>query len=101
VGADTITALERLRVDVAFLGTNGITADHGLSTPDHDEAAAKRAMVGAARLVVCLTDSSKVGAEAAIRFATLEQVDVLVTDDGIGDDEREKFEAAGPQVVIA
>ena len=101
VGADTITALERLRVDVAFLGTNGLTVDHGLSTPDHDEAAAKRAMVGAARLVVCLTDSSKVGAEAAIRFATLEQVDVLVTDDGMATADRETFEAAGPQVVIA
>lgn len=101
VGADTITALERLRVDVAFLGTNGITLDHGLSTPDHDEAAAKRAMLGAARLVVCLTDSSKVGAEAAVRFATLEQLDIVVTDEQIDATDREAFAAAGPEVVIA
>jgi len=94
VGADTVSALHHLRVDVAFLGTNGITVEHGLSTPDHDEAAAKRAMVGAARRVVCLT-------EAVIRFAALDELDVLVTDGGIDPADREAFEAAGPEVVVA
>lgn len=101
VGADTVDALHALRVDVAFLGTNGITVEHGLSTPDHDEAAAKRAMVGAARRVICLTDASKVGTEAAIRFAALDEVDVVVTDSGIDTGAREAFEAAGPEVVVA
>ena len=49
VGADTVAALADLRADVAFLGTNGITVDHGLTTPDRDEAATKRAMVASAR----------------------------------------------------
>jgi DeoR family fructose operon transcriptional repressor len=101
VGADTVTALHHLRVDVAFLGTNGITVEHGLSTPDHDEAAAKRAMVGAARRVVCLTDASKVGTEASIRFAALDEIDVLVTDSSIDDDDRQAFEDAGAEVVVA
>ena len=101
VGADTVEALSRLRVDVAFLGTNGITVAHGLSTPDHDEAAAKRAMVAAGRLVVCLTDSSKVGTEAALRFAALDEIDVLVTDSGADVDDRAAFGAAGPEVVVA
>ena len=49
-----------LRVDVAFLGTNGITAEHGLTTPDPDEAAVKRALVASARQVVALADASQV-----------------------------------------
>ena len=101
VGADTVAALRDLRVDVAFLGTNGLSVGHGLSTPDHDEAAAKRAMVAAARVVVCLTDSSKVGAEAAIRFAGLDEVDVVVTDSGLDAADRAAVEAAGPRVVVA
>lgn len=101
VGADTAAALEQLRVDVAFVGTNGITVDHGLSTPDHDEAAAKRAMVRAARRVVCLADSSKVGRETPIRFARLDEIDVLVTDAGIPAAERAAFEQVGVEVVIA
>ena len=101
VGGDTVHALERLRVDVAFVGTNGITAEHGLSTPDHDEAAAKRAMVRAARRVVCLADSSKAGTETAIRFAGLDEVDVLVTDSGISAADRSAYEDAGVEVVVA
>src|SRR4051794_35796013 len=54
VGADTVIALGRIRADVAFLGTNGLSLGHGLSTPDRDEASTKRAMVTAARRVVCL-----------------------------------------------
>jgi len=101
VGADTVVALDRIRADVAFLGTNGLSIGHGLSTPDRDEAATKRAMVAAARRVVCLADSSKIGAEAPIRFAELSEVDVLVTDAGISDADCRALERAGVEVVVA
>lgn len=101
VGSDTVEAIARLRVDVTFVGTNGITGPHGLSTPDQDEAAVKRVMVGAARRVVCLSDSSKVGVESAVRFAQLGEVDALVTDGGIHQPDRSAFEDAGVEVVIA
>ena len=101
VGADTVAALADLRADVAFVGTNGLTLDHGLSTPDPEEAAVKRAMVRAARRVVVLADSSKSGVESPVRFATLEQVDVLVTDDGIDSGDRAALERAGVEVVLA
>ena len=45
----TVRALADLRVDVAFLGTNGISAGHGFSTPDEAEAAIKRAMIARRR----------------------------------------------------
>lgn len=101
VGSDTVAALSTLRVDAAFLGTNGITVEHGLSTPDHDEAAAKRAMVRAARRVVCLADSSKIGAETVITFASLDDLDTLVTDAGASTADRDAFEAADVEVVVA
>jgi DeoR family fructose operon transcriptional repressor len=101
VGADTVTAINRLKVDVAFLGTNGISVEHGLSTPDPDEAAVKRAIVGAARRVVCLTDSSKAGTDASVRFAALDEIDVVVTDDHLPVGDRVAFEVAGLEVVTA
>ena len=100
VGADTVIALERIRADVAFLGTNGLSIGHGLSTPDREEASTKRAMVAAARRVVCLADSSKVGTESPIRFAELSEVDVLVTDAGIAAADRRDLERAGVEVVV-
>ncbi len=101
VGPETVSALANLRVDLLFLGTNGLTADHGLTTPDWDEAATKRAMVETARRVVVLADASKVGTESSQRFASLDQVDVLVTDDSVADDDRKQLEGAGLEVVVA
>ena len=80
VGADTVGAIGFLRPDVAFIGTNGVSAGFGLSTPDPDEAAVKRAIVRAAQRVVVVADADKLGAELLVGFAPLSDVDVLVTD---------------------
>ncbi len=80
VGADTVRAIGALRPDVAFIGTNGVSAGFGLSTPDPDEAAVKRAIVQSARRVVVVADADKLGAELLVGFAPLAEVDVLVTD---------------------
>ncbi|GAA2147942.1 DeoR/GlpR family DNA-binding transcription regulator [Nocardioides koreensis] len=101
VGPETVSALANLRVDVVFLGTNGITADHGLTTPDWDEAATKRAMVASARRSVVLADASKIGTESPHRFASLDEVDVLVTDDAISSADRRELTRAGLEVVVA
>ena len=60
VGDAAVRVLGDTFVDVAFLGTNGITPERGLTTPDPDEAAVKRAMLAAARRVVVLADHTKV-----------------------------------------
>ena len=101
VGADTVEALSHLRVDVAFLGTNGITAEHGLTTPDPDEAAVKRAIVGCGHLVVALADASKFGLETAVRFAAPADVDVVITDDAVPVVDRRALTKAGIEVVIS
>ncbi|MGN6217966.1 MAG: DeoR/GlpR family DNA-binding transcription regulator [Microbacterium sp.] len=80
VGADTVRAIGALRPDVAFIGTNGLSAGFGLSTPDPDEAAVKRAIVASARRVVVVADAEKFGVELLVGFAPLDAIDVLVTD---------------------
>lgn len=101
VGADAATWFAGLRVDVAFLGTNGVSVGHGLSTPDVEEAAVKRAMVGAARFVVVLADARKIGAEATCCFAQWHEVDALVTDAAVPDAVRRRLTQEGIEVVIA
>ena len=80
VGPEALAALAVTRVDVAVMGTNGLTVEHGLSTPDPDEAAVKRAMIRAAKHVVVLADATKVGQEHLVSFADLADIDLLVTD---------------------
>lgn len=101
VGEQTLRVLDTLRVDMAFIGTNGISLPHGLSTPDSDEAAVKRAMVNAANYVVAVADSSKVGREDFVSFAPLSSVDTLITDSEITDSDRTQLTEHGVEVVIA
>jgi DeoR family transcriptional regulator, fructose operon transcriptional repressor len=101
VGEHTLRVLESLRVDMAFIGTNGISVRHGLSTPDSDEAAVKRAMVNSANYVVVVADSSKNGREEFVSFAPLSRVDTLITDSEITGAYRSQFTEQGIEVVVA
>ncbi len=93
VGSWAIRALSELQVDVAFLGTNGLSIERGLTTPDESEATIKRLMYGAARRRVLLTDHSKIGKASLLRYAHLSDVDVLITDTGAPEQETEKLQA--------
>ncbi|MDT5094234.1 MAG: DeoR family transcriptional regulator, fructose operon transcriptional repressor [Mycobacterium sp.] len=101
VGESALRLLDTLRVDVAFIGTNAISVGHGLSTPDSEEAAVKRAMVHAANYVVVVADSSKVGREDLISFAPIERVDVLITDSEVTAAGRAELTERGVEVVVA
>ena len=97
----TVEALRATRADVAFIGTNGIAPDHGFSTPDSEEAAVKRALVGSARTRVVLADSTKFGPHQVFSFAALTDATAVVTDDGVSDRGRAMLEELGVEVVVA
>ncbi|WP_324662248.1 HTH-type transcriptional regulator GlpR [Haloarcula sediminis] len=80
VGPAAEDFLDQRHFDILFLGTNGVTADTGLSTPDEDEAAVKRAMVANARRVVLVADNSKFGERSFVTVAEPSAVDLFVTD---------------------
>lgn len=101
VGQSTVEAAYRLRPDIAFVGTNGIHSVFGLSTPDPEEAAVKAAFVKSARRVVALADSSKLDAETLVQFATLKDVDTLITDSEPSAELAAALADAGVDVVIA
>lgn len=80
VGEHAVKTLARRQADVAFIGTNGVSADFGLSTPDAAEAEVKSALIRAARKVVLLADASKLDQATLVQFGTLQDLDVLITD---------------------
>jgi DeoR family transcriptional regulator, fructose operon transcriptional repressor len=94
-----LRTLAQVHVDVAFMATNGVTPEFGLTTPDTAEAAVKSAMVDAAERVVLLADHTKVGAAYFARFAELDDVEVILTDTGLNERLARRLEAAGPKVV--
>jgi DeoR/GlpR family transcriptional regulator of sugar metabolism len=83
VGPVADQAIATLHFDVLFLGVHGISAEAGLSTPNLAEAETNRRLVQSARRVVVVADHTKWGTVGLSSFATLDQVDTLVTDAGL------------------
>ena len=101
VGEQALRVLDTLRVDIAFIGTNAISVRHGLSTPDSDEAAVKRAMVQSANYVVVAADSSKVGREDFVSFAPISSVDTFITDTELHAADHRALTDSGVEVICA
>ena len=80
VGNAARRTLALMRAEVAFIGTNALTVDHGLSTADSQEAAIKSAMITNARKVVVLCDSTKMGTDYLVSFGSVDDIDVIITD---------------------
>ncbi len=100
VGEWTKAQISEVFADVAFMGTNGISVERGLTTPDIAEASVKRALIDAARRTVVLADHTKFGREDFARVAPLADIDTVITDVGLDVELAEDIENAGPRVVV-
>ncbi|MFE2031900.1 DeoR/GlpR family DNA-binding transcription regulator [Streptomyces scopuliridis] len=101
VGPVADQAIRSLHFDVLFLGVHGISAEAGLSTPNLGEAETNRHFVRSARRVVVVADHTKWGTVGLSSFATLDQVDTLVTDSGLSAADREEIAEYLPGLVVA
>jgi DeoR family transcriptional regulator, fructose operon transcriptional repressor len=72
--------LQHMAIDVLFMSCDGLSFQHGLTTPYREERTIKRAMIESARQVVALVDHSKFGNVQMFSFASFDEIDVLVTD---------------------
>jgi DeoR family fructose operon transcriptional repressor len=77
---DETTPLEHMAIDILFISCDGLSFQHGLTTPYREEHTLKRAMIERAHRVVALVDQSKFGNVQMFSFAAFDEIDVLVTD---------------------
>jgi len=78
IGAAAVEQIKNMVFDVSFVGADGISVEFGLTTPDLEEAAVKRAVVERSHVSYVLADASKIGVASFAKAVTLEEV-VLVT----------------------
>jgi DeoR/GlpR family transcriptional regulator of sugar metabolism len=100
-GPVAVAALRTLHVDTLVLGVHGIDERAGLTTPNLVEAETNRALIAAARRVLVVADHSKWGIVGLSTIATLDQVDVLVTDADLDATARRTVSQQVGQLVIA
>jgi len=100
VGSLTQPLIGQIHVDTAFMGTIGLSIKEGMTTTDPREAHTKELVMSNARQVVLLADSSKIGKISFVKFGSLGDVDVLITDSGIAGDELSRLKKTGIKVVV-
>jgi DeoR/GlpR family transcriptional regulator of sugar metabolism len=101
VGPVAVAALRRLHVDWLLMGVHGMDAEAGFTTPNLVEAETNRALVASARRVAVVADNSKWGVVGLSTIATLDEVDVVVTDVGLEEDARKILESSCGRLVLA
>jgi len=88
VGTIAERELEHLIVDKLFLSTQAFDAETGLTDVSLDVARVKAAMIRSARRIILLADSSKWGNSTFAKIASLKEIDILITDNGLSDKAR-------------
>jgi len=70
---------DRVHVDSAFLGCNGVDVDGGITNVNLPEAEMKRRMMAAAKRTIVLADGSKLGRISTARLCPIADIDLLIT----------------------
>lgn len=92
--------LVHFNVDKAFVGIGGIT-EEGVTDFHIGEARLHRQLIKNAREAIVLTDSSKIGARAMNNVCTLQDIDIVITDNKVSKQTVKALEQAGVKVIIA
>ncbi len=79
-GVEAVHQLERLHLEWAFLGANGVHVNFGISTSAAEEASVGAAFARAADRVVVVADARKFGQTATHQMLAWPMVDMLISD---------------------
>lgn len=101
VGPVAVHSLRTLHLDLVFLGVHGIADGAGFTTPNLTESETDRALVEAGRSLVVLADHTKWATLGISTIAALEEADVVVTDDGLGEHARQILTEQVGELMIA
>jgi DeoR/GlpR family transcriptional regulator of sugar metabolism len=100
VGTDSLEMLQEFNIQKGFFGAHGVTAKDGLTDVSLDEAGLKRPLIAMCRQVIAVLDSTKWGRVGLASFASLAQINRIITDAKAPVDIVEQVRSTGTQVVM-
>ena len=99
IGPQVIRSLEMFNADWTFLASGGFTMERGVTTSNILEAELKKTMIERAQRVALVADHTKYGNALSLTIAPLAGIDVLITDNGLSDEQAREIESAGVKVI--
>ena len=98
-GKSAEQALRDFTFDKLFIGADGFDVEQGITT-FNEAYQVSQAMCQAARQIIVVTDSSKFGRKTPNVVVPIDKIDIIITDKGISDADRQALEQHGIQVVL-
>jgi DeoR family fructose operon transcriptional repressor len=99
-GRWTVEFMNELNFDTAFVSAAGLTLDAGLTTSRRPLADVVNAARAAAGRTIGLIDASKFGRASLVSIAAAQDLDVIITDDGLEETVADEYRAAGVRLEI-
>lgn len=100
VGRAAESQLKEISCSKLFMGVDGFDPCHGISNTDIREADLIRFMMQAAQQTIVLADSTKFGRRGFAKIASLDDVDMLITDSRLSDKAASALEEMGVDLRI-
>ena len=93
-------ALQALHVTKAFFGADAVHPEKGLMTTDEWTNRMNGIVSKNSEEIYVLADSEKFGKSSLMTYSGLDGVDLIITDDGISDEELEIYRAKGAHIEV-
>jgi len=100
VGSMTESNLLNYYCDIAFIGTDSISCDFGISTSIMEEATLCQTMMKIAKKVIVVTDSSKFQRRSFVKIADLTKIGTIISDKNIPDEELYKLRKLPIELIL-
>lgn len=101
IGDITTASIRQFKFDIGVIGCSAIDADGDILDFDVREVGASQAILTRSRCRILVADHSKLSRSAPARIASLQQIDIFVTDRPLPPDLKVRCEAWQTEVVIA
>ena len=98
LGADL---LKKIHTDIAFVSARGFSVEDGLTDFSIYEADLKHMCIKASAKTVALVDHTKVDTTSISSYASLDDINMVITDSGISPETADIYEKAGTDIVIS
>ena len=100
VGPIALRGLEQFHVNMAFVGTDGFSAEDGITAHSVELAEVVKQTAKRANEIVLVADSSKYGKSGFAHILPLNEVSRVITDQGLSEEDRRTLTDAGVELQV-
>lgn len=98
-GVNTLELLERINIDLAFIGVSGCSAEVGFTCGTEADMLIKKLVIKKARTSVILCGTDKFKRLMPFTFAAISDVDYVISDGPLPEDFAKRCEASGVKIL--